>query len=119
MNVRVFGDPPPVCNLISPGLVVRTFRFPAEVARVLATAHWSAGTAAVVDLGFRGLLGRDVITYIAERHPLVGLWGVTALCPRDWPTWATDRCRRVFSGDRSLFVGWLRDELDTFAKESA
>lgn len=119
MIVRVFAENPPLCNLSAPALVVRAYRLPAEVARVLAVAQWNAGTAAVVDLGFRGLLGRDVITYIAARHPLVGLWGVTTLCPRDWPAWATERCRRIFSGDRSLFVGWLRDELAEFTEESA
>ena len=110
MIVRVFSDPPPLANLTIPGLSIRTFSLPRDVVRALAALHWSAGTAAVVDLNLHGLLGRDVIEYIAERHPLVGLWGITALCPKDWPAWATERCQRIFHATGTAdFFRWLTE----------
>ena len=106
MIVRVFADPPLISDITTPGLWVRGYATSGDVAKALAFLQWNAATQAVVDLGLHGQLGEDVVSYIAERHPVVGLWGITSLCPRDWPVWATERCRRVFP---RVGAAWLTE----------
>lgn len=92
---RVFADPPICSDITTDGLIVRTFRTPGQVVRALALLRWEAGMAAVVDLNLHGLLGREVVAYIGNHCPGVGIWGITSSCARDWPVWATAACRRV------------------------
>lgn len=127
LHCHVFDDDPHACRLakeLIPAATllpmrVLTHRFPGEACRALADVEWDMGTVAVANLHMHGVLGEDVVGYIASHHPRVGLWGITGLWPgplnKNLPEWAQRACRRIFHKDGSLSLfRWLAQDIERF-----